>query len=110
MKNPNKRIAVLDDGGQTYDRYTILDTFTGDVLGASDQPFAPHGFGQHCGNVVDNYMHITFGYGWRKTCNVRKVINAEVERYLSDCSNLDKRITFDALPPDVQKFALQSFK
>ena len=50
MKHTNK-LVVLDNGGLTFDRYTIIDKSTGDMIGASDNPFHPLGFGQFCGNV-----------------------------------------------------------
>lgn len=105
-----KNIIVLDNNGETFDRFTILDKKTGDMIGASSNPFAPNGFGQHCGNVADNYWNVAYGYSWRKRNDVKKCIKFAVEHFLSDCENVGKVIEFDTLPVDVQKFAVQSFK
>ena len=40
-----KNLLILDNGGETYDRYTIVDKKTGDMIGANDTPFHPLGFG-----------------------------------------------------------------
>jgi hypothetical protein len=102
-------VVVFDNGGETLDRYTILNKKTGDLIGASENPTNPQGFGQYCGNVVDNYMYITFGYSWRKYCNVNATIKDEVKRYLSDCKHIGKKIAFKALPPEVQNFVTNYF-
>jgi hypothetical protein len=110
MKNFNlKNITVIDNNGDTFDRYTIIDKRNGDMIGSSDNPFSPLGFGQYCGNLVDNYMYLSYGYAWRKYCNVKKITKHEVSRFLSDCSHLGKVIDFNTLPTDVQKFTVQSF-
>lgn len=70
----------------------------------------PNGFGQHCGNVADNYWNVAYGYSWRKRINVKNAIKFAVAKFLSDCSNIGKVIEFNSLPLDVQKFAQQSFK
>jgi hypothetical protein len=108
-----KNIIVLDNGGETFDRYTIIDKATGDMIGASDNPFHPQGFGQYCGNVADNYWFTAYGYGWRKGCDTKllnKRIKYAIDLFLNDCSNVGKRIEFSALPADVQQFAKQSFE
>jgi hypothetical protein len=107
-----KHLVCLDNGGETFDRFTILDTLSGDMIGASEQPFHPLGFGQYCGNVAENYYRVTFGYGWRKGCTpalLKKRISHAVYYFLKDCAHVGKRIDFDLLPKDVQQFALQSF-
>ena len=43
---------ILDNGGKTFDRYTIINK-DGDMFGASVNPFHPQGFGMFCGNVVE---------------------------------------------------------
>lgn len=107
------KLICLDNGGETLDRYTIIDRISGEMIGASCQPFSPLGFGQHCGNVADNYWFIAYGYGWRRGCNKRllnKRIKYAVDLFLSGCGNVGKEIDFNTLPPDVQKFAKQSFE
>ncbi len=107
-----KNIIVLDNNGDTFDRYTIIDKRTGDMIGSSENPFHPQGFGQHCGNVADNYWNITYGYGWRRGCDdklLKKRIKFALEVFLADCENVGKKIDFKDLPKDVKKFALDSF-
>lgn len=107
------KFICLDNGGETFDRYTIIDRISGEMIGASDKPFHPLGFGQHCGNVADNYWFSAYGYGWRRGCNerlLRSRIKYAVNLFLADCGNLGKRVDFDKLPEDVQKFAKQSFE
>ena len=108
----NNKFICLDNGGETFDRYTIIERKTGDIIGSSDIPFNPLGFGQFCGNVADNYWFTAYGYQWRKGCNKRllnKRIKYAVDLFLSDCGNVGKRVEFETLPVDVQKFANQAF-
>ena len=88
-----KQLRCWDNGGETFDRYTILPprgtagrdlwrkgkkvatVFEG--VGASQNPFHPQGFGQ--------------------------LVEAAPGEHLG------KRIKFEALPGDVQKFAQQYF-
>ncbi len=106
------KFICLDNGGETLDRYTIIERATGDMVGASEQPFNPLGFGQYCGNVADNYWRTAFGIGWRKGCGERLLnrrIKYAVDLFLTDCENVGKRIEFETLPYDVQKFAKHAF-
>ena len=108
-----KNLIVLDNGGETFDRFTIINKNTGDMIGASSNPFHPQGFGQHCGNVADNYWFVAYGYSWRNGCNKRllnKRIKYAIDLFLADCDNVGKRRDFDALPDDVKQFAKQSFE
>lgn len=50
-----KNIRCYDNGGKTFDRYTVVymdypERKAGmyEAIGASDSPFHPQGFGQHC--------------------------------------------------------------
>jgi hypothetical protein len=103
------KVVCFDNGGESFDRYTILEKCSGDMIGASEHPFSPQGFGQHCGNVADNYMNTTYGYSWRRHCAVKKCINESVRHFLNDCSHIGKIVCFESLPEDVKKFAKQSF-
>jgi hypothetical protein len=108
-----KKLIVLDNNGETFDRFTIIDKVSGDMIGASCNPFHPLGFGQFCGNVADNYWFNAYGYSWRNGCNKRLLnrrIKYAVGLFLSDCGNVGKVIEFNTLPEDVQKFARQSFE
>lgn len=108
-----KNIIVLDNNGETFDRFTIIEKSTGDMIGASERPFHPLGFGQFCGNVADNYWKVAYGYSWRNGCNKRLLnrrIKYAVDLFLSDCGNVGKVIDFNTLPEDVKQFAKQSFE
>lgn len=106
-------LVCFDNGGETFDRYTILNTADGEMIGASERPFHPLGFGQCCGNVASNYWITAYGAGWRRGCNeklLRKRIKFAVEHFLADCAHIGRRIDFDLLPEQVQQFAAQSFE
>ncbi len=112
MVEPINKLTVFDNDGETFDRYTILDNKTGEMIGASEHPFSPLGFGQHCGNVADNYWNVAHGYSWRRNIDKRllnKRIQFAVNYFLADCSHVGRKIEFDQLPADVQQFAKQSF-
>lgn len=77
---------IWDNGGKTFDRYTIVFKarrydyrLYWPYLGASENPFHPQGFGQH----------------------------GESSEPMGG-KHLGKRIAFEALPEDVQRFVLQS--
>lgn len=78
-------IRCYDNGGESYDRYTICYTRKVDgryvYVGASAEPFHPQGFGQHGDSPAP--------------------IDRPAYRHLG------KRVTFDSLPPDVQKLVRQ---
>ena len=78
---------IWDNGGESHDRYTIAfrarryhDGLYWPYLAASENPFHPLGFGQ---------------YG-------------EFSSWRDQGKHLGKRIPFEALPADVQKFVMQS--
>ena len=107
MKN---NIIILDNGGETFDRYTIIDRNTGEMFGASCDPFAPLGFGQYCGNVAENYYRVTFSIGWRMGCDaklLKKRIRYAVDNLLGDCSHIGRKVDFDTIPQRVKNYALQ---
>jgi hypothetical protein len=86
-----ENLRCYDNGGKTFDRYTILpprwaspewkrrtrDGLLWEAIGASEWPFAPQGFGQHCEAMAGPH--------------------------------LGKRVAFVDLPADVQRFAIQAF-
>lgn len=46
-------VLVRDNGGKTFDRYTIyVSTDIASIYGASENPYHPQGFGQFCGNLI----------------------------------------------------------
>src|SRR5699024_1055150 len=81
-------LRCYDNGGRTLDRYTIIpprwayqyrerDPRTFLAIGASQSPFNPQGFGQHCAAMPGPH--------------------------------LGKRIHWQDLPDDVQRFAREAF-
>lgn len=106
-----KNLLILDNGGETLDRYTIVDKKTGDMFGASEQPFNPLGFAQFCGNVADNYWITAYGHSWRRGCDeklLKKRILYAVRNFQNDCAHVGKPVKWESLPEDVQKFVKQS--
>ena len=87
---------IWDNGGRSADRYTIVFRgkwiphygLTIPYLAASEAPFHPQGVGMY-GEL--SQVHIKGDIPFR-----------------GSCKHLGKRIPFDALPPDVQKFVMQS--
>lgn len=109
MKTKDKFVC-FDNGGETLDRYTILETKTGELWGCSDMPFHPLGFGQYCGNVANNYWNIAYGYGWQRGCSskvLNKRIRFAVEHFLADCAHIGKIVPMGSLPNDVITFISQ---
>jgi len=85
-----RNIRVYDNGGKTFDRYTVV--FTGnykgrngcDYLGMSENPFSPLGVGQHGSDksVIDHPSY----------------------------SHLGKKIQFSDLPEDCKKAVISDYK
>lgn len=101
----NRRfITVLDNNGETFDRYTIINRSNGDVWGASTNPYHPQGFGQFNHNIADAYWNNAYGYAWRKHCDVNKCTKFAVSNYLKDCKNVGSRVALSKLPKDVLKY------
>jgi hypothetical protein len=75
-------IRIYDNGGQTFDRYTVIymdeperepNMFA--AVGMSEHPFHPQGFGQHCTATPGKHI--------------------------------GRRITFEELPTDCQRLVLR---
>lgn len=82
-------IRCYDNGGETFDRYTVLFTrkrVDGQFmyLGMSDDPFHPQGFGQHgfSNDIIDRPTY----------------------------SHLGKKVSFEALPPKVQQLVKHEYE
>ena len=78
-----KNYIVFDNGGRTLDRFTIINTETGDVFGASADPHGPDGIGKWCGNICD-HRTVLYGAGWRQRLPTKKIIQYEVENYVNN--------------------------
>jgi len=106
------KLLILDNGGETLDRYTIINETDGEMIGASEHPQHPQGFGQYCGNVADNYWNVAYGYGWRNGCTpetIAKRVKFAVGRFKRDCANIGKSIKWDELPEKVKEYANWAF-
>ena len=83
-------IRCYDNGGKTYDRYTVVYTgnYKGrkgcDYVGMSTYPFSPQGFGQH---------------GWDQN-----VIDYPSYKHLG------KKIRFEDLPEDCKRLVIDDYK
>lgn len=84
-----KNYIVFDNEGKTADRYTIINTETADVFGASENPHDPNGLGRWIGNIAD-HKTVLYGAGWRQRLPAKKVIQAEIENYVNN-AKLDPR-------------------
>ena len=111
-----KNVVIFDNRGITFDRFTIVNTKTGDLLAASERPFHPQGFGQTCGNLVDNVMFHKYGAAWRRNSEpkiIKRIQRDEIKAYLTQARAnkewLGIEIDFNKLPEDVQKFINQNF-
>lgn len=93
--NSPRYVRIYDNGGETFDRYTVV--FTGNYLktgsdgvrrfqyvGMSENPYHPQGFCQHGESEWQPIDRPTY-------------------------SHLGKKITFDKLPQDCQKAVLDDY-
>lgn len=100
------KVIIFDNEGETLDRYTILNTKTGDLFGCSEDPFHPLGVGVYSHNVADSYHSVTYGYAWRERLDVNKCIKSAVNNWINEFSNggLGRRVTYQSLPEKVKKY------
>ncbi len=85
MKNP----AIFDNGGKTYDRFTIINRRSGDMFGASENPTHPAGFGQFTGNIRQDW---------------NKPIHTMLEAYRADPDWIGVEIEITNAPKEVQEW------
>lgn len=113
-----KKIACFDNGGESLDRFTLISLDSGDMIGASERPFSPLGFGQYCGNPAWDYFARTVGVCYMRGISdkdpkhYRKIIKQKTAEIVADFKNegaLGHIVDFETLPLDVQQFAKQSF-
>ncbi len=91
-------IVVFDNGGKSIDKYTIINTETGDVYSADDNPFHPQGFGQYGGNIISDR-------GFKKFNNS---IGDYIEQAEKDPDWLGEEVKdLNSLPPNVIKYIQQ---
>ena len=100
--NIQRQIVVLDNNGETFDRYTIIDRKTSDVYGSSSNPFHPQGFGGYSHNICQSRGMKNDSERFNRIC---------VNLYLKDSKNIGIRVKdLDTLPTDVQKYIIQISK
>jgi hypothetical protein len=89
--------AIFDNNGKTFDQFTIIRKRTGDMYGASKNPYHPQGFGQFCGNIkTDKGYNEFYSVGqYLKACRTVKDWQGEEVK------------DFDTLPEDVIKYLNQ---
>ncbi|MGL5134489.1 MAG: hypothetical protein ACRC78_18330 [Planktothrix sp.] len=97
-------VAIWDNQGTTLDRFTAI-TDSGDVVGCSDNPFHPQGFGQYSHNVSDKWVRENKPYP-------KKCLKFDISKYIRE-SDLGKRVRrkkWAGLPKDVIQYLLASSK
>lgn len=102
------RVWVLDNEGETYDRYTIV-LQNCDVYGASCDPFAANGMGGYSHNIANSYYYHAWGANWRKHLNAKKLIVEKLREYLNsgDAPQIGKFITRAEVPEKVLQYIKQ---
>jgi len=102
METLKRKVVVLDNGGLTYDRYTIIFRETADIYGCSSKPFDTSGIGQYSCNAsqIRRYNNPT-------ARDNRIAVNI----YLKDCKSIGKRVKdLNSLPEDVKKYIKQIYE
>lgn len=100
---------IFDNGGKTLDRFTIINKDTGDVFGSSENQDAPNGIWiwKFCGNCFDPHILLP-GAGWRKKLPGKKVIKAEVDKFIInakfDPDWIGKGVDFNDLPVSLKQY------
>lgn len=111
-----KRLVIFDNGGETFDRFSILDLKTGEMWGASENPFSPLGFGQNCGCPAHTYFGQTVGIGWisrlrsedpKHYNRIIKSKTKEIAQEFKTEGNIGKVIDYSTLPEPVQQYCKQ---
>ena len=111
-----KQFVIFDNNGETFDRFTILDLKTGEMYGASENPFSPLGFGQNCGCPAHTYFGQTVGIGWISNLRTKdpnhynriiKRKTAEIAEEFKAEGNIGKPIDFSTLPDPVKQYCKQ---
>ena len=102
MESLKRKVVVLDNGGETCDRYTIIFRETADIYGCSSNPFHPMGIGQYCANAAQVIK-------WNDTTERENRIAVNI--YLKDCKSIGKRVKdLETLPEDVKKYIKQIYE
>jgi hypothetical protein len=106
-----EKYIVFDNGGKTFDRYTIINTDTADVFGVSDHPGDTNGICKLCGNCAEHRI-VLYGAEWRQRLPVKKILREEAESYVRnarlDPDWLGGEVGYNDLPDSVRNY-LESF-
>jgi|HubBroStandDraft_6_1064221.scaffolds.fasta_scaffold808490_1 hypothetical protein len=106
-----EKYIVFDNGGKTFDRYTIINTDSADVFGVSDHPDEPNGICKLCGNCAEHHI-VLYGAEWRQRLPVKKILREEAEGYVRnarlDPDWLGAELVYSSLPENVRK-CLEAF-
>ncbi|HTS45593.1 MAG TPA: hypothetical protein VMH01_14440 [Puia sp.] len=98
---------VFDNGGKTFDRYTILNKETGDIYASSIDPFASDGFTKFLENCAKQEATF-YGMGWREKSPSKKIIKSEVDHIIINAKLnpewIGEPVEFAVLPENVRKF------
>jgi hypothetical protein len=98
---------VFDNGGKTFDRFTILNKETGEIYGCGENPFAQDSCCRLLGNCA--YRQITlYGSGWREKMPGKKVIKSEVDNFIINAKLnpewIGRPVEFQSLPENVKQY------
>lgn len=111
-----KHLAIFDNGGETFDRFTIINLQDGEMYGASLNPFHPQGFGQYCGSPAHDYFATTIGSPYMTTMSIKdpnhykriiKRKTAEIVQEFEQEGNIGNRVDFETLPHEVKQYCRQ---
>jgi hypothetical protein len=99
MEKFKRNVVVLDNGGKTIDRYTVIIRKTADIYGCSENPFQPNGIGNYSCNVNQIY---------NMSNNTETKNRLAVNIYLRNSKSIGKRISdLNTLPENVKKYINQ---
>jgi hypothetical protein len=101
------RYVIFDNGGITFDRFTIINSETGDIFGASENPAGLKGTNKWIGNCAA-HRTVLSGSGWRQRLPSKKVIKSETENYINnarlDPDWIGREIDLKTLPEKLREF------
>ena len=100
---------IFDNGGKTFDRFTILNKETGDIFGASEDPTTPDGFNKFFGNCAQKHTTL-YGAGWRERSPGKKFIKLEVDNFINNAKLnpewIGSEIEFNQLPEALKLYIM----
>ena len=101
-----KQYIIFDNGGRTADRYTIINTETGDIFSAGEDMNDPGRITRYCGNCAHQHI-VLYGAGWRQRLPAKKIIRSEVTNYVNnaklDSDWIGVEIALNSLPARIKE-------